>query len=159
MRLFRAPLIRRECALIGLSIVLAFGLNACRRGPAVVLHDTDGGSVRVRVELATTPTARSQGLMYRKELADDVGMLFLFPVDGILHFWMKNTEIPLDMLFIDHNRRIVGIVESAHPMSQEPVGPDVPARYVLEVNGGFAAKHRIAVGATVEFVEVSEAAT
>ncbi|HVN86314.1 MAG TPA: DUF192 domain-containing protein [Candidatus Binatia bacterium] len=133
-------------------------LAGCDRGPSVVLHASDGPNVRIRVELATTPAAQAQGLMYRHELASDAGMLFIFPTDSVLHFWMKNTLIPLDMLFIDRDRRIVGIVEHAHPMSTEPVGPDQPARYVLEVNGGFAAQHRIAVGSTVEFVAVPEGA-
>ena len=131
----------------------------CTRGPAVVLRATDGANVRVRVEVVNTPTARQQGLMYRREMAADAGMLFVFPGDGVLHFWMKNTIIPLDMVFIDHDRRIVGIVENARPMSTEPVGPDHAARYVLEVNGGFAAQHHIATGGTVEFADVPEGAS
>ena len=142
-------------ALLGTMLLLA----ACNRGPTVVLRGTDGATVRVRVELATTPIAQQQGLMYRRELASDAGMLFIFPTDGVLHFWMKNTLIPLDMLFIDRDRRIVGIVENARPMSTEPVGPDQAARYVLEVNGGFAMQHHIATGGTVEFVNVPEGAT
>jgi len=124
-----------------------------------VLHTNDGANVRVHVEIVNTPTARAQGLMYRRELAEDAGMLFIFPDDSVLHFWMKNTLIPLDMLFIDRDRRVVGIVENAHPMSTEPVGPDKPARYVLEVNGGFAARHHIPTGATVDFVDVPEGAS
>jgi hypothetical protein len=134
-------------------------LTACARGPAVILRTTDGAAVRVHVEVVNTPAGRTQGLMYRSELAADAGMLFVFPRDGVLHFWMKNTLIPLDMLFIDRDRRVVGIVANARPLSEQPVGPDTPARYVLEVNGGFAAAHRVSKGATVEFVDVPDGAS
>jgi uncharacterized protein len=114
--------------------------------------------VRVQVEVVNTPTGRAQGLMYRRELAADAGMLFIFPDERVQHFWMKNTIIPLDMLFIAGNRQVVGIVADARPMSTDPLGPNVPVRYVLEVNGGFASRHHIMVGATVEFVAVPLAA-
>lgn len=142
-----------------MTVYLLSALPSCARGPSVVLHATGGSTVRVRVEVVNTPTGRTQGLMYRHELAADAGMLFVFPEDGILHFWMRNTLIPLDMVFIDRDHHVVGVVANARPLSEEPVGPDARARYVLEVNGGFAAAHRISEGATVEFVEVPTGAS
>ncbi|MBI4518391.1 MAG: DUF192 domain-containing protein [Deltaproteobacteria bacterium] len=134
-------------------------LCGCAARPAVILHPAGGAAVRVRVEVVNTPLARAQGLMYRRELAADAGMLFVFPHAGVQHFWMKNTLIALDMLFIDDSRRVVGIVANARPLSTRSVGPEVPCRYVLEVNGGFAAQHHIEVGATIEFVDVPAGAS
>jgi uncharacterized membrane protein (UPF0127 family) len=139
------------------AVLLLLG-GGCERRAEVVLHGA-GGPVRVRVEVVDTPVGRQQGLMYRRELAADAGMLFVFPTDGVQHFWMKNTLIPLDMLFIDRDRRVVGIVANAVPMSTQPVGPDKPCRYVLEVNGGFSARHGVTEGATVELIEVPAGAT
>ncbi len=141
----------------GLAVALA--VAGCARGPAVVLRSSDGTPVRVTVEVVSTPTARSQGLMYRRELGAAAGMLFVFPEDAVHRFWMKNTVIPLDMLFLDVGRRVIGIVENARPMSTESVGPAQPSRYVVEVNGGFAARHHITVGSMVEFVNVPEGAS
>jgi len=124
----------------------------------VVLHAT-GGPVTVAVEVANTPAAREQGLMYRTDLGADAGMLFLFPQDEDLEFWMKNTPLPLDMIFIDASRTIVGIVANARPFSTQTRGIGKPSRYVLEVHGGFCSKHGIAAGDTVDFLEVPPGAT
>jgi uncharacterized membrane protein (UPF0127 family) len=96
--------------------------------------------------------------MYRKELPRNAGMLFIFPEEDKLEFWMKNTPLPLDMIFFDRNRRVVGIVERAQPFSTTPRGPGVPAQYVLEVNGGFVAEHGIQVGDRAEFQGIPRAA-
>jgi uncharacterized membrane protein (UPF0127 family) len=96
------------------------------------------GSLRHRfeVELAQTPSELAQGLMYRKELGADRGMLFLFPQTTQTAFWMKNTLIPLDMVFIGDDRKIVSIVERAAPQTTTPRQATGPFRYVLEVEGG-----------------------
>ena len=111
---------------------LAITLLACIAGSAcatdaggarVVLH-TSGGDVPVKVEVADTPDRRSLGLMYRKELASDAGMLFIFDATDHLSFWMKNTPLPLDMIFIGEDRRIVGIVKDAVPFTTTPRAVD-----------------------------------
>jgi len=140
------------------AAVLLLLVGGCKHEAEVVLHGT-GGPVRVRVEVVNTPVGRQQGLMYRRELPPDTGMLFVFPADGVQHFWMRNTLIPLDMVFIDRDRRVVGIVANAVPMSTQPVGPDKPCLYVLEVNGGFTARHGVTEGATVELIDVPAGAT
>lgn len=91
------------------------------------------------------------GLQYRRELAPDRGMLFLFPVEETQTFWMKNTPIPLDMIFIDHDLRIVGIVEHAVPFSLESRSVGVPSQFVLEINGGLAKRYGIQAGDRVRF--------
>ncbi len=129
----------------------ALALGAARQ-PQVVLRATDGAQrAAVKVELALTPGQREFGLMYRAHLDEDAGMLFIFPAAEPLRFWMKHTEIPLDMIFADANGLIVGIVANATPYSERPVGPDMPALYVLEVNGGFCARHGVRKGDRMSF--------
>ncbi len=115
-----------------------------------------GRSVPFRVELARTSAEREQGLMYREQLAADAGMLFIFERPGPLTFWMKNTFIALDMIFIGADRRIVGIVENAEPRTLSARRVDGLAEYVLEINGGLSAKLGIQAGARVDFSGVPD---
>ena len=119
--------------------------------PPEVILISSGAEKHVTVELARTADDRARGLMYRDALDPDRGMLFIFEEPEVLRFWMKNTYIPLDMIFIDRDRRVVGIVESATPLTLEPRGPDLPASFVLEVAGGYAKKNGIDVGTNVRF--------
>jgi uncharacterized membrane protein (UPF0127 family) len=121
--------------------------------PTVVLHATAGGqrSIPVRVELALTGPQRERGLMFRNHLEPDTGMLFLFPSPAPLTFWMKNTLIPLDMIFIDSNRRILGIVENAEPETETGRHVEGNSQYVLEIGGGLSQKWGVAAGSTVDF--------
>lgn len=98
------------------------------------------------VELALTPDQRSRGLMFRESLAADAGMLFIFEAARPVSFWMKNTLIPLDMLFIAPDGRIATIAAMTTPHSEQPVPSGVPVLGVLEVAGGTAAHLGIAVG-------------
>jgi uncharacterized membrane protein (UPF0127 family) len=146
--LLRAPIVR-AFALLVMAAVIA----GCARDPKTVIDAPNGARrAAVRVELALTPAKRELGLMYRNHMDEDAGMLFVFPSAGRLRFWMKNTEIPLDMIFADSTGRIVGIVANAEPYSEQSVGPDADAQYVLEVNGGFCARHGVQVGDRMRFV-------
>ena len=118
--------------------------------PAAVVHTAGGGRAEVAVEVAATPEAQARGLMYRRALADGRGMLFVFPAEAPHQFWMKNTFIPLDMIFIAADGRIVGIHPNATPLSTAPLGVERPSRYVLEVPGGWAARRGVAPGDRVE---------
>ncbi len=117
----------------------------------VLLEDAFGGMHAVEVEVAATPDSRSRGLMWRKELAAGQGMLFIFPDEEVQSFWMRNTLIPLDMLFINSAGRIVGLIENAAPrtLTRRQVG--VPGRYVLEVPGGWSQKMGVTRGGKVRF--------
>lgn len=99
-----------------------------------------------RVEIADTPERRSRGLMERRYMASDAGMLFDFSGPRIIRMWMKNTYIPLDMLFIDGTGRIVGIAAHTTPHSLVVISSPVPAVAVLEVNAGVAEKLGITLG-------------
>jgi uncharacterized protein len=117
----------------------------------LVIHGK-GNDVTINVEYATTPVEQAQGLMFRQSLNQSSGMLFVFQGDDMRTFWMKNTLIPLDMIFIAQNMTIVNIAKDAMPCVQDPChvyDSGRPARYVLEVNGGFADLQNIAPGDTV----------
>jgi len=112
---------------------------------------TAGGIRRFSVELAQTGRELDRGLMYRKSLPDGQGMLFDFGSEQRLDMWMKNTFIPLDMVFIDAGGRVINIAERTVPQSLDPVAAAAPARAVLEVNGGTAARLGIKPGDRVVF--------
>ena len=125
--------------------------DAPRTGARVVLESPSGRSASVAVEVARTEAERERGLMFRQKLGADEGMLFVFPESGDQAFWMKNTLIPLDMIFIAESGAVVGVVADAEPFSTTPRSVGTPSRYVLEVNGGWSAAHGIARGDRVRF--------
>ena len=110
-----------------------------------------------RLELALTPEDQAQGLMFRESLPADTGMLFVFPADEPHHFWMKNTMIPLDMIWMDASGRVLFVSANTPPCKADPCptfGPDGPARQVLEIAGGMAAKEKVTAGATLKLQDV-----
>ena len=118
-----------------------------------VVFTTLDGDVAVQAELVTTDEKIAQGLMFRKKpLGDNKGMLFDFHEEGDRAFYMKNTFIPLDMIFINNDKEIVGIVEKAQPLSLETRGVNAAARYVLEMDGGWTKRHNIEIGQTVHIL-------
>lgn len=107
-----------------------------------------------KIELAITSEGRAQGLMYRNFLAVDAGMLFVFEQEGNYPFWMKNTKIPLDIIWIDKNRRVVFVAKNVPPCDVDlclDIIPDGNAMYVLEINAGFADKIGIKQGDRFDF--------
>src|SRR5688572_10607889 len=114
-------------------------------GPRVVLPD----NFAYTVEIAADPELRAQGLMYRDQLRPATGMLFFFPVDGEYGFWMKNTMIPLDMIWLDSSQKVVHIKTDVPPCRIEQCPsyePGVTARYVLELAAGEVVKRGLRVG-------------
>lgn len=161
---------RFGAALGGLGCLLvALAALACRSGNAVkvegarsdlrqsatVVIPAAGRTVSFRVELARTPEEHEHGLMYRTHMDADAGMLFLFDRMAPMTFWMKNTLIPLDMLFIDTAHKIVGIVENAEPQTLTSRRVEGESQYVLEIGGGLAGRLGIHPGVMVEFRDVS----
>jgi uncharacterized membrane protein (UPF0127 family) len=112
----------------------------------VTVTTRDGRELRVAVEVASNDQERGRGLMFRTSMPELAGMFFVFPEDGIQSFWMKNTYLPLDMIFVDSGGRIVGIVENAEPRTLTSRSVDAASRYVLEVNGGWATRHGVRRG-------------
>jgi len=110
-----------------------------------------------KLELALTPEDQAQGLMYRESLPPNTGMLFVFGADEPHHFWMKNTMIPLDMIWMDAAGKVIFVSANTPPCKADPCptyGPDGPARQVLEIAGGMAAREKITVGATLRLLDV-----
>lgn len=117
----------------------------------VLLRGDSYAPLVVKTEVAATMAERQRGLMFRRELADDAGMIFLFEGPQPLSFWMHNTFIPLDMIFIRSDMTILGIVENAEPQTDDPRRVQGLSQYVLEVNAGYAQKHGVRAGQTVRF--------
>lgn len=125
--------------------------TAATAGPRAVLPS---GAV-YSLELALTPEDQAEGLMYRENLPEKTGMLFLFAEKSPHHFWMKNTMIPLDMIWLDEAGRVVYIYANTPPCKADPCptyGPDTDVRRVLEIAGGMAEKEGVRVGTTVEIL-------
>jgi hypothetical protein len=105
------------------------------------------------VEIANTEAEREQGLMFRQNLDNDKGMLFIFDKEGVYPFWMKNTLIPLDMIWIDKNYKVVFIGKNSRPCQVNgecpSIIPDAKAMYVLEINSGLSDRISIQVGDSV----------
>jgi uncharacterized membrane protein (UPF0127 family) len=126
----------------------------------LLVHDAYGGAHRVSVEIADTSPLRTRGLMWRTDLPEGTGMLFIFPAEVVQSFWMRNTLIPLDMLFIDQKFQVVGVVQWAEPLTLSPrITVDRPSLYVLEVPGGWASRHGIRTGGRVELEGVLKGRT
>jgi uncharacterized membrane protein (UPF0127 family) len=141
----------------GLLIVLVLAASCRESRPTVTLTPKGGNPVSVVVEVADTPESQMQGLMYRTHLDPDQGMIFLFEGESSHSFWMKNTPLPLDMIFISKDGRIVGIHENAEPFSLKPIDVGAPSHAVLEVNGGFAAAHGLRVGDQATYRNIASA--
>jgi uncharacterized protein len=122
-------------------------------GPRVVMPS---GAV-YSVEIARTPEEAAQGLMYRESIPVRTGMIFLFTDGGAHHFWMKNTMIPLDIIWMDGDGKVLFVSANTPPCRSDPCpnyGPGRPASVVLEIAGGMAAKEKVDVGATLELLEI-----
>jgi hypothetical protein len=100
----------------------------------------------IDVELAQDESKRQLGLMYRDELAENQGMLFVFEGDGERAFWMKNTVLPLDMIFVNSKDEIVTIHKNTTPYSEQSYASSKPAQFVIEVNAGYTDRHKLSVG-------------
>ncbi len=106
---------------------------------------------KVDVEIAETDNARHLGLMYREGMSEEQGMLFIFPVEEYQSFYMKNTVLPLDIIFVNSKKKIVKIHKNTEPFSEKSLPSNSPALYVVEVNAGFTDKFRIKEGDIVDW--------
>lgn len=140
---------RRSFARLALFMTVSAASGSCAGElPRDVVHirTSQGASITVPVEVAATPAARARGLMARSELPVDEGMWFDFGQPGRVAMWMKNTLVPLDMLFVGSDCRVVHVVEGAIPESLDIHVSLHPARWVLEVNAGFIARTGAGLG-------------
>ncbi|MEL4308047.1 DUF192 domain-containing protein [Joostella sp. CR20] len=106
---------------------------------------------KIDIEIADNEYERQTGLMYRNSMEENQGMLFVFEDAEPRYFYMKNTEIPLDILYIDSNFKIVSMVKNAQPMNEASLPSNFPAQYVLELNGGMANAWKINEGDVISY--------
>lgn len=132
------------CALLVVMVALAAGAAAFEQGPLAI--ETGQGRFEFEVELAVTPQERARGLMFRESLADDRGMLFDFGAPKAVTMWMRNTYIPLDIVFIRADGSISRIARNTEPMSDRIIASGEPVSAVLELRGGLTSERGIAAG-------------
>lgn len=142
--------------ILGLFVLLIFiiGLFLVFRkyfcsSPYAIISSHTGKSWKIDLILADTPRKWKHGLMYHKSLPENSGMIFVFKKPERICFWMKNTLIPLDMIVISPDLKVVDIKMNLAPMSEDPIISIAVSPYVIEVNAGFCDKNGIAIGDTV----------
>ncbi len=147
----------RSAILTGILLFPAFAaVPACADSQPLIV-ETSGGRQQFTVELATTPDQMTIGLMFRQSLPADAGMLFVYPSERQVEFWMKNTYIPLDMLFIGADGHIRHIAERTVPLNETPIASIEEVRAVLEVNGGTVSRLGIKEGDVVRAAALGNA--
>jgi len=144
----------RAKAALGAALLSLIATSACVANnqaqvlpvdPTPLVAETDNGEHAFKIEIADDQAERTAGLMYRNFLPDNQGMLFVFDQTQQVGFWMKDTPLPLDLIFIDEGGRVAGIREGK-PLSEALISPGVPVRFVLELKKGTAAKAGIEDG-------------
>ncbi|MEK6861976.1 MAG: DUF192 domain-containing protein [Nanoarchaeota archaeon] len=121
-------------------------ISACSQNKVIINKNI------IKVEVADTPEERSHGLMFRESLCDNCGMLFVFENEDYHNFWMKNTVIPLDMIFISEDNKIIDIIQ-AEPCKEDPCQvykPKEKAKYILEVNKEYSSSNNLRTGDNVK---------
>lgn len=140
--------------LLAVNLIFLFFLTTgCMSQKQVVFH-VQNGDYKIEVEIADTDAEIQKGFMFREKLELDKGMLFVFKEEALRAFWMKNTLIPLDMIFVSKDKKVTNIAENVQPCTEDPCGnypSKEPAEYVIEINGGESAKNGIRPGDNVEF--------
>jgi uncharacterized protein len=123
-----------------------------KEGELAFIDQQTGDTLQhIDIEIADTPRDRAQGLMYRTQMGENQGMLFVFEEEEPQSFWMKNTKISLDIIFADANKKIVTIQKHTIPYSEAPVPSFEDAKYVVEVNAGFTDRYSIKEGDKIRF--------
>lgn len=118
---------------------------------SVFLNSTDTVKTKFNIEFAETDYETQTGLMYRKGMDNNQGMLFIFPDERMHSFYMKNTEFPLDIIYIKEDLKIASFQENAQPLNESGLSSLVPIKYVLEVNGGLSQELGLSIGDSISF--------
>ena len=158
-------------ALLTLSLLVFGLLSGALAGPlaaqqsvtferdSLAIETAAGARHDFEVELAVAPAQMARGLMFRRQMAADAGMLFILPHERVLNMWMRNTYLPLDMIFLGKDGRIVKIAERTVPLSEATITSGAPVAGVLEVNAGTAKRLGLAVGDRVLHPAFNQAKT
>ena len=154
----------------GIAIVLIASIISCKKEkqitvkPAEVTFQKEGELTlrkgtndsllaKLDIEIAKSEYDIQTGLMYRNSMKENQGMLFVFPEISERSFYMKNTRIPLDLIFLDHNKTIVSFQENAQPLDESSLPSNAMAQFVLEINAGLAEKWLLEVGDKMDYFE------
>lgn len=122
-----------------------------KEGELTIFKSADSTQIKLDIEIADTDFDIQTGLMYRNAMKTNQGMLFVFDDVKERFFYMKNTKIPLDLIFIDNNKKIVSFQKHAQPFDESSLPSNAPAKYVLEVNAGLADTWGVAVGDHISY--------
>jgi uncharacterized membrane protein (UPF0127 family) len=141
---------------LGPALAIWGAVAAADCAPGSVELRWNGGAARFTVELADTPALRETGLMNRDHMARSAGMLFVYEAPQHAYFWMKNTMIPLDMIFADAGGRVTRVHSDAVPQDLTPIDGGEGVSYVLEINGGLAAKLGLREGAEMRSAAIAQ---
>ncbi len=136
---------------IGLA-VLAFAVNYIEKSQQKTINTLKIGGVTINIMVANTDAERMQGLSGKDDLAENEGMLFVFDNEGYYGFWMKDMNFPIDMAWLDKNKKIIHVESNVSPATYPQVfNPPAPSLYVLETSAGFLGKNNIKIGDIVAF--------
>ena len=148
-------------------LIYTFGLSGCqndkksikqtkvafsKEGELTIYKTLDSSEVSFNIEIAESDFDVQTGLMYRDAMAQNQGMLFIFNDEKERYFYMKNTKIPLDLIYVDSNKKIVSFQKNAQPFDESSLPSNVPAKYVLEINAGLTDQNAILVGDSISFL-------
>ena len=146
---------KKKCLAAVVVPVLCLLLTGCGKGDSAAIFTTSEGLKRIQLELARTKKEKKRGLMFRSGMGEDQGMLFFFETGEHPSFWMKNTYVSLDILFLSGEGVVVDLFERLPPCALDPCpvyASSSPARFVLELKAGFSAKHGIRKGDRVSLI-------
>lgn len=134
------------------EIIKTAPISFAKEGELTLLKSqTDSIIAKLDIEIADSEYETQTGLMYRTKLEEKQGMLFIFPDSALHSFYMKNTQIALDLLFIDSEMQLVSFHENATPLNETGISSNVPVQYVLEINAGLIEKWGLEIGDRIEF--------
>ncbi len=157
--LFAIPAAVVSCVILLILLLFTGSASILRSPDSNIVSETKletiyvgESKIKLKVKIAATQTTREEGLMFVESLPSDQGMLFIFDDEKPRSFWMKNTYIPLDIIFLDSTGKVINFYESAEPLNELKRYPsNAPAKYALEVNGGWGRANNLKEGDKVEF--------
>ncbi|USD24156.1 DUF192 domain-containing protein [Flagellimonas marinaquae] len=149
---FTVVLILVSCKSESKQAIKTQTVSFTKEGELTILsEESEAIKASFEIEIAESEYETQTGLMYRKSMKENRGMLFIQPTESLQYFYMKNTEIPLDIIYIDSGMKIVSFQKNAQPFNEDTLPSNIPARYVFEINAGLSDKLGLQVGDSISF--------
>lgn len=150
--IFTVVLILVSCKSESKQAIKTETVSFTKEGELTILsEESEAIKASFEIEIAESEYETQTGLMYRKSMKENRGMLFIQPTESLQYFYMKNTEIPLDIIYIDSGMKIVSFQKNAQPFNEDTLPSNVPARFVFEINAGLSDKLGLQVGDSISF--------